>query len=140
LPIGAISSGSERLPATAIAVPDRVEAGAKCSIGWPKSIRIRADGLIGFARYPCIPRPVAVQGRRGSGKLPIGLFLRYHLFMSAPETLQPRKCGPKPTGTGAPIQVRLQPDRLAKVDDWREAQHDSPTRPETIRRLVESAL
>jgi hypothetical protein len=60
--------------------------------------------------------------------------------MSAQETLQPRKRGPKPTGKGTPIQVRLQPDQLGKVDAWREAQDDKPTRPEAIRRLVEKAL
>lgn len=36
--------------------------------------------------------------------------------------------------------VRLQPDQLAKVDDWREHQDDKPTRPEAIRRLVEKSL
>jgi hypothetical protein len=60
--------------------------------------------------------------------------------MNAQETLQPRKRGPKPTGKGTPIQVRLQPDQLAKVDRWREGQADQPSRPEAIRRLVEKAL
>lgn len=36
--------------------------------------------------------------------------------------------------------VRLRPDQLTKVDRWREAQDDTPTRPEAIRRLVEKAL
>jgi hypothetical protein len=36
--------------------------------------------------------------------------------------------------------VRLQPDQLAKVDAWRGAQDDTPTRPEAIRRLVEKAI
>ena len=60
--------------------------------------------------------------------------------MSTQETLQPRKRGPKPTGKGTPIQVRLQPDQLSKVDAWRDAQDDKPTRPEAIRRLVADRL
>jgi len=60
--------------------------------------------------------------------------------MSTQETLQPRKRGPAPTGKGTPVQVRLQPDQLGKVDAWREAQDDKPSRPEAIRRLVEKAL
>jgi len=60
--------------------------------------------------------------------------------MATQETLQPRKRGPKPTGKGTPIQVRLQPDQLAKVDRWREAQDEKPTRPEAIRRLIDNGL
>lgn len=41
---------------------------------------------------------------------------------------------------GTLVGVRLQPDQLAKVDDWRERQDDKPTRPEAIRRLVAKAL
>jgi len=44
------------------------------------------------------------------------------------------------TGKGTPVQVRLQPDQLAKVDAWRDAQDDKPSRPEAIRRLVDKAL
>jgi len=51
-----------------------------------------------------------------------------------------KRRGPAPTGKGTLIGVRLQPDQLAKVDAWREAQDDAPTRPEAIRRLVESTL
>lgn len=39
-----------------------------------------------------------------------------------------------------PVTVRLPPDQLAKVDAWREAQHDTPTRPEAVRRLVANAM
>jgi len=39
-----------------------------------------------------------------------------------------------------PVMVRLQPEQLAKVDQWRERQDDKPSRPEAIRRLVASAL
>lgn len=36
--------------------------------------------------------------------------------------------------------VRLQPSSLAAVDAWRKQQADLPSRPEAIRRLLESAL
>jgi metal-responsive CopG/Arc/MetJ family transcriptional regulator len=39
------------------------------------------------------------------------------------------------------VQVRIQPDLLALIDQWIEAQPDpKPSRPEAIRRLVEQAL
>jgi hypothetical protein len=62
--------------------------------------------------------------------------------MSRQETVQPQKRrGPKPTGKGTPVQVRLLADVLAPLDDWIEGQPDpKPTRPEAIRRLVRRAL
>jgi hypothetical protein len=48
--------------------------------------------------------------------------------------------GPAPTGKGTPIQVRLQPDALARLDAWIAAQPDNPSRPEAIRRLFELGL
>jgi hypothetical protein len=53
---------------------------------------------------------------------------------------QKKKRGPKPTGKGTPIMVRLQPDPLAGVDRWASSQEDSPSRPEAIRRLVDLGL
>ena len=44
------------------------------------------------------------------------------------------------TSTGAPVLVRLQPDALQRLDDWRRGQEDLPGRPEAIRRLIEMAL
>lgn len=41
---------------------------------------------------------------------------------------------------GEPVMYRIAPERLARVDAWREQQYDTPTRPEAIRRLVEKAL
>ncbi len=38
------------------------------------------------------------------------------------------------------IGVRVDPDFLKAVDEWRRKQDDVPTRPEAIRRLVEMAL
>jgi hypothetical protein len=61
--------------------------------------------------------------------------------MKKQETLQPQKRrGPKPTGKGEPIQVRMQPDAINRLDAWRKKQPDLPSRPEAIRRIVESAL
>lgn len=60
--------------------------------------------------------------------------------MNRQDTLIPKKRGPAPTGQGMPVMVRLQPEQLAKVDQWRERQDDKPSRPEAIRRLVASAL
>lgn len=62
--------------------------------------------------------------------------------MSQQETLIPKKNkrGPKPTGQGVPIMVRVQPDQLANLDAWRLAQSDSPTRPEAVRRLIDKGL
>jgi hypothetical protein len=59
----------------------------------------------------------------------------------AKQTAQPRKKrGPPPTGKGEPVQVRLQPEQMAKLDAW-IAHHDGAlTRPEGIRRLLEQAL
>jgi hypothetical protein len=36
--------------------------------------------------------------------------------------------------------VRLQPDQLGKLDAWRSAQDDEPSRPEAVRRLLDKAL
>lgn len=66
--------------------------------------------------------------------------------MSTQQTLQPQKKkrrGPAPTGKGTPIQVRVQPDLLKWIDEWRDDQRKQGrnfTRPEAIRHLVEAAL
>jgi hypothetical protein len=53
----------------------------------------------------------------------------------------PKKRGrPQTTGRGAGILVRLHAEPLARVDDWAAQQHDHPSRPEAIRRLVEVGL
>ena len=79
-------------------------------------------------------------GEEGANFLPVRLCANT-VSMASQETVQTRKRrGPKPTGKGVNVGVRLQPDQLAKVDQWRERQDDTPTRPEAIRRLVEKAL
>jgi hypothetical protein len=61
--------------------------------------------------------------------------------MDRQETPVPKKRGPKPTGWGTQIQVRLLPDVLKPLDEWIAQQPDpKPTRPEAIRRLIRKAL
>ena len=57
-------------------------------------------------------------------------------------TVQPqsrRKPGPPATGKGTPIQVRLQPEQLQRLDDWIEEDGGRFSRPEAIRVLIEHA-
>ena len=46
----------------------------------------------------------------------------------------------RPSVTGDPVMVRIQPDMAKELYDWRRKQDDLPGRPEAIRRLVEIAL
>lgn len=46
----------------------------------------------------------------------------------------------RPTETGTPVLVRLQPDLLAVLDDWCSHQRPIPSRPEAIRLLVSRGL
>jgi len=39
-----------------------------------------------------------------------------------------------------PVMVRLSPEQVKTIDNWRRTQDDLPGRPEAIRRLVEQAL
>ena len=39
-----------------------------------------------------------------------------------------------------PVMVRLSPDQVRAVDDWRQSQEDVPSRAETIRRLVDFGI
>jgi hypothetical protein len=61
--------------------------------------------------------------------------------MARQVTLIPRKRrGPAPTGKGAPVMTRLQPDTLAALDAYIAGQPEAISRPEAIRRLVELGL
>jgi hypothetical protein len=64
------------------------------------------------------------------------------LFMAEQDTGLPRKKrGPKPTGKGHQIQVRMLPGLLGPLDKWRSEQPDpKPTRPEAIRHMVKIFL
>jgi metal-responsive CopG/Arc/MetJ family transcriptional regulator len=54
------------------------------------------------------------------------------------EIMKRTKSRPKETGT--PVMIRLQPDLLKEIDDFRRREPDLPNRPEAMRRLVEKAL
>jgi hypothetical protein len=47
---------------------------------------------------------------------------------------------PRPKVTGELVGVRLQADILGSIDRYRAEESDLPTRPETIRRLIELGL
>ncbi len=47
-----------------------------------------------------------------------------------------KKPGPKPTGVGELIGVRLLPELLAPLDAWAADQEGQPSRPEAIRRIL----
>jgi len=56
-------------------------------------------------------------------------------------TKSEKKMGrPKGRTQDHPLQMRVNQEFLAKIDDWRRQQADFPNRTESIRRLVESAL
>jgi hypothetical protein len=60
--------------------------------------------------------------------------------MKRKSVVSQKKRGPPATGKGEPIMVRMQPDQLAGLDVWIAGQDPQPSRPEAIRRLVESGL
>jgi hypothetical protein len=60
--------------------------------------------------------------------------------MARQSVIPQKKRGPPATGKGEPIMVRLQPDLLNKLDSWCATQDDAPSRPEGVRRLLETAL
>ena len=64
--------------------------------------------------------------------------------MSSQETSVPKKRGPKPSGWGKQIQVRLHSPLLDKLDVWIAKQPLENgkliSRPEAVRRLLETTL
>lgn len=58
----------------------------------------------------------------------------------AREKMQPQKRGRPAIGKGTPVQVRLQPDLLARLDAYRATLPDEPSRPEAIRGMIEALL
>jgi len=56
-------------------------------------------------------------------------------------TVEGKKRG-RPAGAtyADPQPVRLTPEQMERVDAWRAAQKDAPSRSEAIRRLVEKGL
>ena len=61
-----------------------------------------------------------------------------HMSKATGDIMKSRK--PRPGATGDPVLVRIQPDLAAQLDNWRRHQQDLPSRPEAIRRLLETAL
>ena len=51
-----------------------------------------------------------------------------------------KRRGPLPTGKGTLIGVRLQPADLSALDRWIRQQSERQTRPEAIRKLVNTGL
>lgn len=51
-----------------------------------------------------------------------------------------RRRGPLPTGKGTLVGVRLQPADLSALDRWIRLQGEHQTRPEAIRKLVNTGL
>lgn len=51
-----------------------------------------------------------------------------------------KKRGPRPTGQGVQIQVRLHQDRLDAIDAWIEARSRGESRPQAIRSLIDLGL
>jgi len=56
------------------------------------------------------------------------------------KTVIPKKRGPKPTGKGVQVMVRLQPDLLSLLDAHIATIEPKPTRPEAIRAILEATL
>lgn len=46
----------------------------------------------------------------------------------------------RPKIGATPVNVRLAPDLLERLDEWRAQQRPIPTRPEAIRSMVEATL
>lgn len=46
----------------------------------------------------------------------------------------------RPTVDSEAVNVRIDRPSLTRLDEWRRAQDDLPTRPEAIRRLIEAGL
>lgn len=49
------------------------------------------------------------------------------------------KSSKRPGQSGTPLLVRLQPDQLAALDAWIEAQGGGISRPEAVRRIIAAA-
>ncbi len=61
--------------------------------------------------------------------------------MASQETVITKKRGPKPTGKGTLVGVRLLPDLLEPLDAWiAEQAEPKPTRPEAIRSILRRHL
>ena len=111
------------------------------------------DGMIASARMTsrrevdtsCIASIPLDQGLRlgleESANFPSGRYCVNAVSMSGQETsLTKKRRGPKPTGQGHVVGVRLHPDDLAELDAWIAERSPPPSRPEAIRTLLKKAL
>jgi hypothetical protein len=65
----------------------------------------------------------------------------YHGTMKRKTVIPKKKRGPPATGKGEPVVVRMHPPQLKALDEWISTQKSPfPSRPEAVRRLVETAL
>lgn len=55
-------------------------------------------------------------------------------------TLKQPERKPRAKTAGTLVGTRFQRDLLVAIDLWRKSQHDLPTRPEAVRRLVELGM
>lgn len=63
------------------------------------------------------------------------------MAISVQTNVQPQKKRGRPaTGRGTPVQVRVQPELLARLDNFRKKRGNSFSRAEAFRRLVEVGL
>jgi hypothetical protein len=85
-------------------------------------------------------RSLLVRAGWGASTFPSARYCVITVSMGSQETVLSRKRGPKPTGKGQLIGVRLQPDQLASLDAWIERQPDKPTRPEAVRAILREKL
>jgi hypothetical protein len=84
---------------------------------------------------------VRVRAGREDPTFPSAHYRVIIVSMAKQETLLSRKRrGPKPTGKGHLIGVRLLPEPLAALDDWISRQPDHPSRPEAVRRILDKGL
>jgi hypothetical protein len=73
--------------------------------------------------------------------LPVGPLVCYHGIMKKKTVIPRKKRGPPATGKGEPVVVRMHPPMLAELDEWIAKQKPPfPSRPEAVRRLVETAF
>jgi hypothetical protein len=79
------------------------------------------------------------QSRGGSANFPSARDCVNKVSMSSQETVITKKRGPKPTGKGQLIGVRMPPKELAALDAWIAQLPDpKPSRPEAIRIILRS--
>lgn len=60
--------------------------------------------------------------------------------MKKQSVIAQKKRGPKPTGKGTLLGVRLHPPLLAHIDKWIATNAPGVSRPEAIRRILMKAL